>query len=362
MVGRSWTGGTYRFGFNEQENDDELKGKGNSIDFLLRTYDSRIGRFMSLDPIASKFAWNSPYVFAENKVLENRELEGGETINATTYLTRNLGYVMILQIGSKAGSLQFNRSVSASGGVTPNGISNISNTTDFTQTPEYRLLGRGKGAHNYWGTFSRNNGFNNTSLGGNLFYNSYRPILWKSSNDGLIVNPPVTSVTNQKAFQNDAYRIIGDPTSGNSGFENVVRAFNRRIQNVIANSNSVIPINNRQNTQIAVIDHPDSPGQNINITQFTIENGNTVTTGSNFIININGHTNNTRTLTDMRNRLQAANPNVSFNLNLSPTYNGGNAGVCDFSMSFTQTSTSQTSTLTRTIATDSSTGRNIPQN
>jgi hypothetical protein len=35
----------YRFGFNGQEKDNELKGVGNSLDFNFRVYDSRLGKF-----------------------------------------------------------------------------------------------------------------------------------------------------------------------------------------------------------------------------------------------------------------------------------------------------------------------------
>lgn len=37
-----------------------------------------IGRFMSVDPLAEKYSYQSPYNFAENKVISHRELEGLE--------------------------------------------------------------------------------------------------------------------------------------------------------------------------------------------------------------------------------------------------------------------------------------------
>ena len=40
---------TYRFGFNGMENDHEMKGTGNSLDFGARIYDPRIGKFLSID-------------------------------------------------------------------------------------------------------------------------------------------------------------------------------------------------------------------------------------------------------------------------------------------------------------------------
>ena len=51
----------YRFAFNGKEKDDELKGAGNSYDFGARIYDSRIGRWLSLDPSMKKYPNQSPY-------------------------------------------------------------------------------------------------------------------------------------------------------------------------------------------------------------------------------------------------------------------------------------------------------------
>jgi RHS repeat-associated protein len=70
--------GAYRYGFNGQEKDNEIKGIGNSLDFRFRAYDSRLGRFLSNDPLASKYPWNSSYAFAENKVINGIDLEGLE--------------------------------------------------------------------------------------------------------------------------------------------------------------------------------------------------------------------------------------------------------------------------------------------
>jgi RHS repeat-associated protein len=56
----------YRYGFNGMEKDDEVKGDGNSYDFGARIYNPRIGRWLSLDPLESKYPDISPYVFAVN--------------------------------------------------------------------------------------------------------------------------------------------------------------------------------------------------------------------------------------------------------------------------------------------------------
>jgi RHS repeat-associated protein len=64
---RSWSSGDgYRFGFNGKEQDNEVKGEGNSYDFGARIYDSRLSRWMSLDPLQIKYPSLSPYNFVAN--------------------------------------------------------------------------------------------------------------------------------------------------------------------------------------------------------------------------------------------------------------------------------------------------------
>ena len=46
-------------------------------------HDPRIGRFFAIDPLASKFPWNSSYAFSENKVISHGELEGLEATKKT---------------------------------------------------------------------------------------------------------------------------------------------------------------------------------------------------------------------------------------------------------------------------------------
>jgi len=67
-----------RFGFNGQEKTDEISGVGNSYDFEFRMYNPRLGKFLSIDPLFRKYPGNSPYAFAENRVIEGIDLEGLE--------------------------------------------------------------------------------------------------------------------------------------------------------------------------------------------------------------------------------------------------------------------------------------------
>jgi RHS repeat-associated protein len=79
MPGRSFNSGEYRYGFQGQEKDDEIKGEGNSVNYKYRVHDPRIGRFFAIDPLFKEYPWNSPYAFSENRVIDAIELEGLES-------------------------------------------------------------------------------------------------------------------------------------------------------------------------------------------------------------------------------------------------------------------------------------------
>jgi len=68
----------YRYGFQGQEMDDEVKGEGNSVNYKYRMHDPRVGRFFAVDPLASSYPYNSPYAFSENSTIAFIELEGLE--------------------------------------------------------------------------------------------------------------------------------------------------------------------------------------------------------------------------------------------------------------------------------------------
>jgi RHS repeat-associated protein len=51
----------YRYGFNGYESDSEVKGKGNSYTTEFRQYDPRIGRWLTLDPLAYQAPAWTPY-------------------------------------------------------------------------------------------------------------------------------------------------------------------------------------------------------------------------------------------------------------------------------------------------------------
>ena len=78
-------GNSGRFGFNSKEKDNEISGNGNNYDYGFRIYNPRLGRFLSIDPIASKFPFISPYIYAEDRPVDGKDLDGLEWTTTKTY-------------------------------------------------------------------------------------------------------------------------------------------------------------------------------------------------------------------------------------------------------------------------------------
>jgi RHS repeat-associated protein len=79
--GRSYlspSGDKYRYGFNDKENDNEVKGDGNQQDYGMRVYDPRIGKFLSVDPLTNQYPELTPYQFAGGNPISGIDLDGGE--------------------------------------------------------------------------------------------------------------------------------------------------------------------------------------------------------------------------------------------------------------------------------------------
>jgi RHS repeat-associated protein len=132
---------SYRYGFQGQEKDDEVKGAGNSVNYKYRMHDPRIGRFFAVDPLSAKYPWNSSYAFSENRVLDAVELEGREALTIhygagggagtnvkvqnTLVIDRNLNIALYSTINT---GITYGAFVDASGGV---GIIWNGNANDF---------------------------------------------------------------------------------------------------------------------------------------------------------------------------------------------------------------------------------------
>ncbi len=93
-------GRDHKFEFQGQEAQEELGLDW--ISFKWRNHDPAIGRFMSIDPLAEDYVYQSPYNFSENRVIDGVELEGLEHVSVTSYDVRktDVGYVAV-QTGQK---------------------------------------------------------------------------------------------------------------------------------------------------------------------------------------------------------------------------------------------------------------------
>ena len=124
--------GDYRYGFQGQERDDEIKGTGNSYSFKYRMHDPRLGRFLSIDPLARDYPHNSPYAFSENRVIDAFELEGLEQVEIHDVEDAN---VPMLTIQTKDGVIV--------GGTEQvygvRGQQKINSRTDLTEAEAYSL-------------------------------------------------------------------------------------------------------------------------------------------------------------------------------------------------------------------------------
>ena len=94
-VGRNWeVGSEYRYGFNGKENESGIAGDKNNVDFGGRFYDSRIGRWFSIDPLSNYYESISPYSFAKNSPIQNVDIDGQyiKVITHASYIRYLLGF------------------------------------------------------------------------------------------------------------------------------------------------------------------------------------------------------------------------------------------------------------------------------
>ncbi|MES2141131.1 MAG: RHS repeat-associated core domain-containing protein [Bacteroidota bacterium] len=85
MPGRSLVGANgYKYGFNGKEKDDEVSGNGNSYDFGARIYDTRLGRWLSLDPLQARYPSISPYAYCANNPIAAIDPDGRAVVPVVT--------------------------------------------------------------------------------------------------------------------------------------------------------------------------------------------------------------------------------------------------------------------------------------
>ncbi|MCT1526442.1 DUF6443 domain-containing protein [Sphingobacterium hotanense] len=81
--------------------------------FKWRMHDAAIGRFISIDPLATEYTHNSPYAFSENRVINGVELEGLEYMT-TGYSYNAKGMAQIMATSQKSTMTEMQRNEKAS--------------------------------------------------------------------------------------------------------------------------------------------------------------------------------------------------------------------------------------------------------
>ena len=87
LSGRSFNSNSYKYGFGGKEKIDEINGGGNDYDFNNRIYDSRLGRWLSLDPLQDKYPDMSPYSFVSNNPLRFTDPTGAFLLDVHQRIT-----------------------------------------------------------------------------------------------------------------------------------------------------------------------------------------------------------------------------------------------------------------------------------
>ena len=115
---RTISGDGYRFGFNGMLKDDEIKNvEGSSYDFGARIYDSRVGRFLSLDNFSSKYPHQTPYCFAGNTPIMAIDVNG-DSLWVTTSVKNKKGIQYITNTIHVTGKVLDLADCTTSGGCT----------------------------------------------------------------------------------------------------------------------------------------------------------------------------------------------------------------------------------------------------
>jgi RHS repeat-associated protein len=97
---RAYSSYSYRFGFNGMQKDDEVSGSGNNLDFGARIYDSRLGRWMSLDPLMIKYPSLTPFNFVNNSPIIQMDIDGRDFIMSTFFKKSGHGQCVLLLIAT----------------------------------------------------------------------------------------------------------------------------------------------------------------------------------------------------------------------------------------------------------------------
>lgn len=108
MPGRQFNNGNYRYGFNGQEKDDEVKGVGNSLDFGDRMLDTRLGRWFSPDPLYKKYPGISAFTFCADNPIYWKDKGGRDLIGANAADREIVMSSLVFALGTAQKIYEFN--------------------------------------------------------------------------------------------------------------------------------------------------------------------------------------------------------------------------------------------------------------
>lgn len=80
--GRNFNSSVYKYGFNNKIKDDEIYGNNNEYDLGNRIYDPRLGRFLTVDPLASYEYNKSNYSYSGNSPISSLDVDGAYQMSA----------------------------------------------------------------------------------------------------------------------------------------------------------------------------------------------------------------------------------------------------------------------------------------
>ncbi len=82
LEGRNWHASSSLNGFNGKRKESDMYGEGNAYDYGARMYNSRLGRWLAIDPLANKYPDLSPYHFGANNPIYYIDPDGKKIIVA----------------------------------------------------------------------------------------------------------------------------------------------------------------------------------------------------------------------------------------------------------------------------------------
>jgi RHS repeat-associated protein len=137
----------YTFGFNGMEKDDEVHNvSGSSYDFGARMLNTRLGRWMAVDPLAGKYPSLSPYSFVGNMPIKAIDPDGREIviIGDDAYRTSVLKALVKLANSSEEGKRIYQQLVATNHKIV---IYHDPNSTEGNVNHGYSVLGDGTQVH-----------------------------------------------------------------------------------------------------------------------------------------------------------------------------------------------------------------------